>query len=597
MTSQLLKSLKRFSTCDIGDALVKLKYPYGGFLDGLKMFSPKPGTSIYGPAVTVKMVETNSPAPSPSVHFADANKQGHIMYIQQPKGLPSACWGGLMSTRAQKMGALGVIIDGRMRDTQEHRDIQFPVFARGTSILGSNTFTRASEINIPLQFRGDLWIHPNDIMVGDENGVVVVPPSLMEQAVELCQERFEIDEKTFAALRAGEPMGPTIKRYRNIKMFKSTFQKRLLLGKTVRYLSRQHSLPASYYRGGTSRAVIFNQADLPPREQWDNIFRGVIGSPDPYGRQLDGLGGGISSLSKVCVVGKSTHPEADVDYTFASLGVGNTDVDYSSNCGNMISAIGPFALDQKLVSAQKPDSASVRIHNTNTGKIITATFPVVDGEAASSGDFSIDGVAGTAARIQLDFVNPAGSVTGKMLPTGNSTDEIDGVKVTCIDVANPCVFVQSFDLGVSGNLTPDEITAKPNLLQRLDYIRRQAGVKMGIAKTIEEVPGSIPKVCMVSSPASSDDSIDLLVRAISVGQPHKALPITVALAISSAARVAGSTVETAAKKQKVNEAGITIGHASGNLLVRAQFDNNELVAATVFRTARRLFDGQIYWKG
>ncbi|CAG7994639.1 unnamed protein product [Penicillium nalgiovense] len=381
-------------------------------------------------------------------------------------------------------------------------------------------------------------------------------------------------------------------------MFQFRFQRRAVFNDTVRFLSKQHSLPAAYYRGGTSRAVIFNQAHLPPRAEWDDIFRGVIGSPDSYGRQLDGLGGGISSLSKVCVVGKSTHPDADVDYTFASLGIKSTDVDYSSNCGNMISAIGPFALAQNFVSAQTPDSATVRIHNTNTGKIITATFPVVDGEAATSGDFAIDGVAGTAARIQLDFVNPSGSVTGKMLPTGNIKDEFDGVQATCIDVANPCVFVQSTSLGVRGDLTPDEITAHPNLLQRLDSIRRQAGVKMGIAKTSDAVPGSIPKICIVSSPesAGADAPVDLLVRAISVGQPHKAVPITVALAVSSAARVAGSTAEDVANKNKVNGAGLTIGHASGSLLVGAQFDKDQLTAATVFRTARRLFDGTIYWK-
>lgn len=380
-------------------------------------------------------------------------------------------------------------------------------------------------------------------------------------------------------------------------MFKSTIQKRTFCS-SRQLLSKQHSLPASYYRGGTSRAVIFNQADLPPRPQWDDIFRGVIGSPDSYGRQLDGLGGGISSLSKVCVVGKPTHPNADVDYTFISLGVKNTDVDYSSNCGNMISAIGPYAIDQKLVPVQTPDSATVRIHNTNTGKIITATFPVVDGEAASSGDFSIDGVSSTAARIQLDFVNPAGSVTGKMLPTGNATDEFDGVLATCIDVANPCVFVQAKDFNVRGNLTPDEISAHPDLLGRLNSIRRQAGVKMGIAKSMEEVPGSIPKICLVSSPRSSDknEAVDLVVRAISVGQPHKAVPITVALAVSSAARVAGSVVEAASNKDQLSDAGITIAHASGTLLVGAEFDNDKLTAATVFRTARRLFDGTIYWK-
>ncbi|KAJ5584523.1 uncharacterized protein N7459_004323 [Penicillium hispanicum] len=215
--SKPLQALKRFTTCDnlqIGDALVKLKHPYGGFLDGLQMYSPGGGTSIYGPAITVKMVEAKSPGPTPPMHFADANKQGHIMYIQQPKGLYSACWGGLMSTRAQTLGSLGVMIDGRMRDVQEHRDMEFPVFAKGTSVLGSNTFTRASEINVPLQFKGDLWIYPEDVLVGDENGVVVVPPPLIQQVVELCQERFEIDEKTMTALRAGEPMGPTIQRLR-----------------------------------------------------------------------------------------------------------------------------------------------------------------------------------------------------------------------------------------------------------------------------------------------------------------------------------------------------------------------------------------------
>jgi 2-methylaconitate cis-trans-isomerase PrpF len=297
-------------------------------------------------------------------------------------------------------------------------------------------------------------------------------------------------------------------------------------------------------------------------------------------------------------VGESTHPDADVDYTFISLSVKGTDVDYSSNCGNMISAIGPFAIDQKLVSPNKSDSATVRIHNTNTGKIITATFPIVDGEAASSGDFTIDGVSGTASRIQLDFVNPAGSVTGKMLPTGYAKDVFDGVPATCIDVANPCVFVQASEFGVRGNLTPEEITNHPDLLSRLDSIRRQAAVKMGIAKSTESVPGSIPKICMVSAPDSSSQSppVDLLVRAISVGQPHKAVPITVALAISSAARVAGSTVEAASRKNQINDAGITIGHASGNLLVGAQFEKGELVAATVFRTSRRLFEGKIYWK-
>lgn len=372
---------------------------------------------------------------------------------------------------------------------------------------------------------------------------------------------------------------------------------------------KQHSLPAAYYRGGTSRAVFFKQNELPhDRTQWDHIFRSVIGSPDPYGRQLDGMGGGISSLSKVCVVGKPTHPDADVDYTFIALGVTNTEVDYSSNCGNMISAVGPYAVDAGLFPADHAgsNSVSIRIHNTNTGKIIRSSFPVVDGEAAASGDFAIDGVAGTASRVQLDFVDPAGSRTGKLLPTGQVRDILDGIPATCIDVANPCVFVQARDLGVEGNITPDEITAHPDLLLRLDSIRRQAGVKMGLAQTLQMVPGSVPKICLVSPPASNSRAteqqqtashIDLLARSLSVGQPHKAVPITVALALASAARLPGSTVTEVASASRIDETGITIGHASGNLLVGATFDENGgLNAATVFRTARRLFDGRIFWK-
>ncbi|KAL4798376.1 PrpF protein [Aspergillus venezuelensis] len=374
--------------------------------------------------------------------------------------------------------------------------------------------------------------------------------------------------------------------------------------------TRQSSLPAAYYRGGTSRAVFFKTSDLPAsRSDWAPIFRGAIGSPDPYGRQLDGLGGGISSLSKVCVVGDSTHPDADVDYTFAALGIRDMDVDFSSNCGNMVSAVGPFAVDSGLFSADGKSGngdggadgdakATVRIHNTNTGKVIHATFPVLDGEAATSGELAIDGVAGTAAPIQLDFINPAGSRTGKLLPTGGKKDILQGVEATCIDVANPCVFIKATDLGVPGTLTPDEITNTPGLLERLDSIRRQAGVKMGLADTFENVPGSVPKIGIVSTPTGKQEGkVDLVVRALSVGQPHKAVPITVALALATAARLEGSTVHEVTSEKKVDAAGITIGHASGSILVGATFgEKGGLEYATVFRTARRLFEGRVFWK-
>ncbi|KAL4880576.1 DUF453-domain-containing protein [Aspergillus karnatakaensis] len=368
----------------------------------------------------------------------------------------------------------------------------------------------------------------------------------------------------------------------------------------------QSSLPASYYRGGTSRAIMFQKSTLPASQSsWGPIFRSILGSPDPYGRQLDGMGGGISSLSKVCVVGGSTHKDADVDYTFAAIGVRDSEVDFSSNCGNMSAAVGGFAVDCGLIKTDiqaegtRERDVMVRIHNTNTGKIIHATFPVVHGEAVADGELAIDGVAGTGAAVKLDFMDPAGSRTGKMLPTGVAREVIGGVEATCIDVANPCVFVKAADLGVEGDLTPDEMTSTHGLLGRLDAIRREAGVRMGLADSVETVPGSVPKIGIVSEPREkgAGAGVDLVVRALSVGQPHKAVPITVALALAAAARVPGSTVADVTSEDPVDKAGITIGHASGSILVGATFgEGDRLEYATVFRTARRLFEGRVFWK-
>jgi len=369
---------------------------------------------------------------------------------------------------------------------------------------------------------------------------------------------------------------------------------------------KQNRLPAAYYRGGTSRAIIFRQEHLPTdRKEWEPIFCGAIGSPDPNGRQLDGLGGGISSLSKVCVVGPSSHPDADVDYTFAAIGVKNLDVDYSSNCGNMTSAIGPFAVDMGLVAGKGKGEVTVRIHNTNTGKLIHSTFPVMEGEAAASGTFAIDGVAGMAAKIELAFINPAGSKTGKLLPTGNVTDTFDGLETTCIDAGNPCVFIQAEDVDVDGTILPDEVDVHPTLLSTLDSIRRQAAVAMGLCTDEASAPGSIPKIAMVSRRKShkllsgeiiDGSSIDLVVRALSVGQPHRAVPITVAMAIAAAANIEGSTVHANVSSQRVDPGGITLGHSSGKIMVGAKFDDSgSLIHATVFRTARRLMDGYVYW--
>jgi 2-methylaconitate cis-trans-isomerase PrpF len=430
---------------------------------------------------------------------------------------------------------------------------------------------------------------------------------------------------------------------------------------------RQHRLPASYYRGGTSRAIIFSAEDLPAptapsisHPLWASIFRSCLGSPDPNGRQLDGLGGGISSLSKVCVIGPAkgiNKRRADVEYTFAAVGVKDDEVDYSSNCGNMTAAVGPWAWDHGLIMERQEGRGRrgngedgteavrnlnrimnnffntnigenafvqrqtkaweghlgqdgtkvVRILNTNTGKIIRSTFEVRHGEAMVDGDMEIAGVAGTGAPIQLDFLDPAGSKTGKLLPTGKVVNTIDGVTASCIDAGNPCVFVRAMDVGADGFILPEEFDRNVSLREKLDRIRRLAGVKMGLARITAEVPGSIPKICMVSKPEthrllSGVDQLeryefDLMARAVSVGQPHRAVPITVALCLAVAAKTRGTVVEECLSDTTADEKGITIGHPSGKIVVGAKFnEQGEVQHATLFRTARRLFEGTVFWK-
>jgi len=215
-----------------------------------------------------------------------------------------------------------------------------------------------------------------------------------------------------------------------------------------------------FMRGGTSKAVMFHQRDLPAaRDDWAPIFLGVIGAPDPNGRQLDGMGGGVSSLSKVCVIGPPSRNDADVDYTFAQVSVKPAAVDYSGNCGNMSSAIGPFALDEGLVRGGG-NEACVRIHNTNTKKLIVSRFPIEEGRAAVDGDFVLPGVAGSGAPIRLEFTDPGGAGTGKLLPSGAPCDvlEVPGlgsIEASLIDAANPCVFVAASSLGATGTETVD----------------------------------------------------------------------------------------------------------------------------------------------
>jgi 2-methylaconitate isomerase len=377
---------------------------------------------------------------------------------------------------------------------------------------------------------------------------------------------------------------------------------------------RQIKFRAVFMRGGTSRAIMFRQEDLPrDRAKWDRIFLAAIGSPDPNGRQLDGMGGGISSLSKVCVIGPPTRPDADVDYTFAQISIRDASVDYSGNCGNMSAAVGPFAVDEGVVMADGND-AVIRIHNTNTKKIIVSRFALDDGLAAVDGDFALPGVAGTGAPVRLDFLDPGGAGTGKLLPTGNTIDhlEVPGVgriEASMVDAANPCVFVAAKALAMTGIEMPDELEANPKLLARFDAIRIAASLRMGIAKTVEGAARkpSIPKIAMIIGPPEARtlsgekleaDAADVTVRMISIGQPHRAVPLTGAMCLAVASRLSGSVVNVIAREPSSADDPVRIAQPSGVTIVGAAVrrdGNGWLVErATVYRTARRLMEGMVY---
>jgi len=379
----------------------------------------------------------------------------------------------------------------------------------------------------------------------------------------------------------------------------------------------QKKLPAVFMRGGTSKAVLFHARDLPAaREEWESIFLSVIGSPDPNMRQLDGMGGGISSLSKVCVIGPPTHPDADVDYTFAQVLIDKARVDYNGNCGNMSSAIGPFAVDEGLIPKPRGREAVVRIHNTNTRKIIVSRFGMDGEEAAVAGDMAIDGVAGTGAPIRLEFIEPGGAKTGKLLPTGKAVDQLEvagGVPVTAslVDAANPCVFVPAVAVGATATEQPGEIDSHQELKVKLEAIRRAASVAMGIAPDVDKAASiSVPFVALVAPPAAmrvlsgrklAAAEMDIAVRMMSNGQAHRATPLTGALCLAVTTRIPGAIPNEMARRLAPGVSQIRIGHASGVIVVDAKIDqpndgHPHAQFAAVYRTARRLFEGRVHYR-
>jgi 2-methylaconitate cis-trans-isomerase PrpF len=359
----------------------------------------------------------------------------------------------------------------------------------------------------------------------------------------------------------------------------------------------QRKIPAVYMRGGTSRCLVFHERDVPPPgPERDRVLLAALGSPDPYGRQLDGLGGGLSSLSKACIVGPSTRADADVDYTFAQVEVSRPVVDYTGNCGNCSSSVGPFAIDERLVPSTEGET-TVRIHNTNTRKLIVAHVPVTGGEAAVEGDFELPGVPGRGARIALDFVDPGGARTGALLPTGRPLDHVEGVAASLVDATNPMVFVRAKDLGLTGTEAPAAIDADAALSGRLERIRAAAAARMGIAGS-----AATPKIAVVAPPAAftaldgvryAGEQVDVLARVISMGNCHRAFALTGAMCLAVAARIDGTVVSEYCTARA--GADVRVGHPSGVLPLDARVSRRDgqlhAERVTVYRTARRLMEG------
>jgi probable AcnD-accessory protein PrpF len=385
----------------------------------------------------------------------------------------------------------------------------------------------------------------------------------------------------------------------------------------------QIRIPATYMRGGTSKGVFFRLDDLPERARApgparDALLLRVIGSPDPYGKQIDGMGGATSSTSKTVILAKSAKPDHDVDYTFGQVSIDKAFVDWSGNCGNLSAAVGPFAIAHGLVDpARVPKNgvATVRIWQTNIGKTIVAHVPITDGAAQETGDFELDGVTFPAAEVQLEFLDPAdegeGAGGGSMFPTGNLVDDLDvpGVgtlRATMINAGIPTIFVNAEAIGYTGTELQDAINGDPMALSRFETIRAHGALKMGLIRSLDEAAKRqhTPKVAFVAQPqdyvASSGKpvkagDVDLLVRAMSMGKLHHAMMGTAAVAIGTAAAIPGTLVNLAAGGGE--RTAVRFGHPSGTLRVgaaAAQVNGEWTVTKAIMsRSARVLMEGWV----
>src|SRR6201996_2160533 len=353
----------------------------------------------------------------------------------------------------------------------------------------------------------------------------------------------------------------------------------------------QIKIPATYMRGGTSKGVFFRLQDLPeaaqvPGAARDALLMRVIGSPDPYGKQIDGMGGATSSTSKTVIIAKSSRPDHDVDYLFGQVSIDKAFVDWSGNCGNLSAAVGPFAISAGLVDASRiPHNgvAVVRIWQANIGKTIIGHVPMTDGAVQETGDFELDGVTFPAAEVQLEFMNPAAEeegAGGAMFPTGKVVDDLDvpGVgtlKATMINAGIPTIFVNAQAIGYTGTEVQDAINGDAKALAMFETIRAHGAMRMGLIKHIEEIATRqhTPKVAFVAKPADyvassgkrvTAGDVDLLVRAMSMGKLHPAMMGTAAVAIGTAAAIPGTLVNLAAGGGEARTA-VRFGHPSGTL--------------------------------
>lgn len=380
----------------------------------------------------------------------------------------------------------------------------------------------------------------------------------------------------------------------------------------------QMKIPATYMRGGTSKGVFFKLTDLPQLAQVagsarDNLLLRVIGSPDPYGKQTDGMGGATSSTSKTVILSKSAQPDHDVDYLFGQVAINKASVDWSGNCGNLTAAVGSFAISNGLVAADRiPENglAVIRIWQANINKTIIANVPMTDGEVQETGDFELDGVTFPAAEIQVEFIDPSGG-EGSMFPTGNLVDDLDvpgvgSLKVTLINAGIPTIFVNADEISYQGTELQDAINNDEKALAMFESVRAYGALKMGLIKDVSEAQGRqhTPKIAFVAKPAAytsssgkqiSTSDVDLCVRALSMGKLHHAMMGTAAVAIGTAAAIPGTLVNLAAGGSE--RSSVTFGHPSGTLKVGAQAvlveGQWQAKKAIMSRSARVLMEGWV----